>query len=320
MQDDVKRAEREVEIARARLTGNLATLKDPQTFTSFKNELKQEAMETKDHLVNQAKESISTSVSDFVEEWKAKAAANPVAVLAIGAGIGWHMLRKPPITTALVGFGLYSLFNTRAYPYPNADYYGMAKSRLKVQASEYADTAMDAARTAATEASQRIADTSANLYDAAKGKVQDAARVVAGTAEEMATSASDAVARAKQGASETAARLQANASDAVQGLKDQADAFAARASGAASEFAERTGALASRVQQRADDPYAIDDPYRYRTPSTYDQVTRQARDTFDAGRDWVANTAPRDQMMLGLAGLAVAAAVGIAWQKRSNDD
>ena len=32
---------------------------------------------------------------------------------AIAAGIGWHILRKPPITTVLVGYGLYSLSQTK---------------------------------------------------------------------------------------------------------------------------------------------------------------------------------------------------------------
>ena len=36
-------------------------------------------------------------------ELKDRAAANPVAALAIGAGLAWRLVHRPPIATLLVG-------------------------------------------------------------------------------------------------------------------------------------------------------------------------------------------------------------------------
>jgi hypothetical protein len=52
--------------------------------------LKQEAFETKD------------APWDDV---KARAAANPAAVIAIGAGLAWRLLQRSPIASALIGVG-----------------------------------------------------------------------------------------------------------------------------------------------------------------------------------------------------------------------
>jgi hypothetical protein len=37
---------------------------------------------------------------------KARAAANPLALAAVAAGVGWRLFHRPPIATALVGLGL----------------------------------------------------------------------------------------------------------------------------------------------------------------------------------------------------------------------
>src|SRR5687767_15838427 len=89
--------EREVEAARARLASDLATLRSPTTFSEFTHDLKAEALGTKDAMVEKAKSSVQSSVQGFVDELKAKAAANPGAVLAIGAGIAWRLFQRPPI-------------------------------------------------------------------------------------------------------------------------------------------------------------------------------------------------------------------------------
>jgi hypothetical protein len=61
--------------------------------------LKQEAFETKDALW---------------DDVKARAAANPAALIAIGAGLAWRLMQRPPIASALIGVGLYSLWKTEA--------------------------------------------------------------------------------------------------------------------------------------------------------------------------------------------------------------
>src|SRR3954451_1094482 len=104
--------EREVEAARAKLANDLSTLRSPATAAEFTDTLKQEAMDAKDMILGNAKSSVQSSIESMVEGLKARAAANPAAALAIGAGVAWRLARHPPIATALVGTGLLSLFRT----------------------------------------------------------------------------------------------------------------------------------------------------------------------------------------------------------------
>jgi hypothetical protein len=67
--------EHEVERSRAKLTQDLAVLCSPKTLAAFTDDLKQEAFATRD---------------DFWEKIKARAASNPAAVAAIGAGLAWR--------------------------------------------------------------------------------------------------------------------------------------------------------------------------------------------------------------------------------------
>ena len=84
----------------------------------------------------------------MVEEVKGKAAANPAATLGIGAGIEWQLLRHPPIATALIGAGLYSLWRTPAARVSGnraTDYFSHAKDRLGEQAADLAGEVSDRA-------------------------------------------------------------------------------------------------------------------------------------------------------------------------------
>src|SRR5580704_4391968 len=106
---ELDRLEGDVHEARRRLRSDLEVLRAPGTFASFKDELVGEVRQSGDDAIARA-----TSWSErLLTEIKERAAANPVAVGAIAAGIGWRILRKPPITTMLVGYGLYSLFQTK---------------------------------------------------------------------------------------------------------------------------------------------------------------------------------------------------------------
>ena len=86
--------EREAERSRTKLTQDLAVLCSPETFVAFTNDLKKEAFETRDA---------------FWEKLKARAASNPAAVIAIGAGLAWRIIQHPPIASALIGVGLFTL-------------------------------------------------------------------------------------------------------------------------------------------------------------------------------------------------------------------
>ena len=156
----VPEQERDVEQARTKLAADLATLRSPETFTKFTDDLKNEALHTKDAVLY-----------GLVESLKAKATANPVAALAIGAGLAWRFVNHPPIASALVGIGLFSLWRTDAsrplngYP---ADYLEEGKQRLKEQGTELVSKITDLAG----DAQQTIFAKAAEFADVAKDKMQ----------------------------------------------------------------------------------------------------------------------------------------------------
>jgi hypothetical protein len=97
MNDDLQNLEREVESARARLASDLSSLCSADTYSEFKQDLKHEARST---------------FAGVFEDLKARAAANPTATLAIGAGVVWRLIERPPIAVGLIGAGLLSLWRT----------------------------------------------------------------------------------------------------------------------------------------------------------------------------------------------------------------
>ena len=148
MAETLNQCERDVEQARSKLAHDLATLRSPATFSSFTNTIKHEVLDTKDAVVAQAQGAIQSRLTDFVEDLKAKAAANPAAALTIGAGIAWQFIRNPPIATALIGAGLYSLWRTNAFHgngHDNDYYLQRGKERLKEQVADLGSSAMDVA-------------------------------------------------------------------------------------------------------------------------------------------------------------------------------
>ena len=235
--------EHEVEAARAKLAGDLSTLRSPSTATEFTETLKLEAIDAKDALVAKAKAGVQSSIESLLEDAKARAAANPAAALAIGAGIGWRLLRHPPVTSLLVGAGLLSLFRTQpAYAYggTSRDYLSHAKTRLGEQASEVAEVAKEKAAALSETVTEKVTETTDDL----KERVQDLAK--------QAASATHRVAK------ETKEHVSGMWSD----TEDTLD-----------QTAHTAGAIAS-------------------------------------------SPAARDQLLLGAAGLAVVAALGIACQRR----
>jgi ElaB/YqjD/DUF883 family membrane-anchored ribosome-binding protein len=106
---EVDALERDVEAARARLVNRVAQLKAPP-ISGVKDELVADATDYKDEVIDSAKQRLTDTIDGFVSDIKRRAAANPVAVAAIGAGIAWKLWQKPPITTLLVGAGVAALF------------------------------------------------------------------------------------------------------------------------------------------------------------------------------------------------------------------
>jgi len=257
--------EQDVERSRAKLASDLATLRSPATLASFTDELKHEALDAKDAWVESAKSKAQWTVNGMVEDLKAKAAANPAAALAIGAGVAWRLIQNPPIATALVGLGLYSLLRTDAARPPygvRPDYVAQGRERLKEQVADLAASASETAAQAAETATVKTAE----LADFAKEKARE-------WSESSLQAARQAGAHVGMGADS----LTDSAAATVRRLQQEAQEAAENAYGQAGGFMNQTMA--------------------------------EARAT-------VANTESRDTLLLGVAGLAVAAALGIACQKR----
>jgi hypothetical protein len=163
---ELDRLEGDVRDARRRMKSDLEGLRAPETFSSFKEEVFSEARQSRDDIVANVKEATADLAERFIADIKERAAANPVAVGAIAAGAAWRVLRKPPITTMLVGYGLISLWRTKpGQPAPGAEtVYRAADMAIEAkeqveqwgsQASDAISRATDVVVPAVTETVQR---------------------------------------------------------------------------------------------------------------------------------------------------------------------
>jgi hypothetical protein len=219
--------EREVELTRARFASDLARLRSPHNLAEFKEDLWAHARETKDGVL---------------AEVKARAAANPLAVAALAAGVAWRLFHRPPIATLLVGLGLVGLLRTSP---TQADY---ANAEDLFDPEEWRSRA-------------------SGFADAAKQRVQD-----------WSAQASQAAREAKTQVAETAASMAERASDALHDAADTARDRVTRLADDATSFSDQASARLHAAMPDRDD---------------------------------------RDNYLLGAAALAVAAAVGIAFQRRA---
>jgi hypothetical protein len=242
--------ERDVEQARAKFADDLAQLRSPANLARLKNDLLADARETKDEVVDKARDAAQDGAQRLMAELKARAAANPLATIAIGAGLAWRLVHRPPIATVLIGLGLIGLARTTLSQRASQPYMGLLDEDPVAQ-----------------RRSGELASHAEALADAAKEKVQD-----------WSAQAGDAVRQTAGEIAEKAASVKEGAY-ALQGARD-----AVRET--AGEVAETAGLLAARVSQTVQD--AVPD--------------RDARDTY----------------LLAGAAVAVAAAVGIAYQRRDH--
>jgi hypothetical protein len=225
----MRELEHDVEEARERFLSHLSVLSSPAAYSEFKQDLKDEARVT---------------LRGILDDVKGRAAANPAATLAVGAGLAWRFTRQPPIATALIGAGLYSLWRTTPAPNQGRDYLSTAKTRLGEQMSELATTVGQ--QTA--EMAETVTENANQFAEVAKEKMQ-----------EWGSQASE-------------------------------------------EIADRTASVTRRTV------HAFDDASRAarRIPSDVGHVANKV----------MSNSESRDTLLLGVAGLAVAAALGIAYQRR----
>jgi hypothetical protein len=173
--------ELEVERSRAKLTQDLAVLCSPQTFAAFTDDLKQEAFATKDA---------------YWEKLKSQAASNPAAVIAIGAGVAWRLIQRPPIASALIGVGLFSLWKTTPTTAYDAtgkrlDYIQHSKESLKKQAEQVISAAADVAEKAQEAATAKGSEVWGSAKETMREWQQDIGSKVDKTASMLKSSGED---------------------------------------------------------------------------------------------------------------------------------
>jgi hypothetical protein len=227
--ENLSTLELEVEGARAKLANDLAFLRSPQPYREFGADLRSEAQSV---------------VRRMLDDLKERAAANPSAALAIGAGIAWRFLKDPPIAAALIGAGILSLWRTGPMRVDDENYLGAAQERFGEQVSQAARSVKDYAAETAVAAGEKV------------GTYAQSARE---TVEGLASSAAEEVAESMERARDAAKRIPDRAVGAAQQVKSQFD--------------------------RA-----------------------------------VSDDGARDQLLLGVAGLAVVAALAISYQRRATDE
>jgi hypothetical protein len=254
-QADLSALEREVERARAKFSDDLARLRSPANLSRFKDDLWAEARDTKDEMVEKGKEAAKDGMQRIVTELKERAAANPAAAIAIGAGLAWRLVHRPPIATLLVGMGLVGLLRTSSSQ-SSQPYMGLHDEDPKIRYRNAAGDAGLASRGAelANSVQNKVEDWGAHAGDAAR----ETAAQIADKAASMADRASNVLHDASDAARQT-----------MSGIADKAAAVAERAS----------TTLHDAIPDRED----------------------------------------RDRYLLGVAALAVAAAVGIACQRRAQE-
>jgi hypothetical protein len=298
----------EVEAARRKLAGDLAALRSPHGIGDLGSTLKDAASELRDEVEDRA----MSVVSRLVENMKAKAAANPAALLAIGAGLLWHFARRPPITAALLGVGVFSLIRTPAparADRPNEGFLQEAGNNLLRQTGETLDAAGEVGLDAMDDGLSRATAFAADIGE--RG-----GRVAASAAEAFrsgANSARDATQDVSEKVVEATHAGVAAAGDAIGGL-------AARSMKAAR----------SLVGNGADDDAAADQRRPIRlldhgqaNGGSWPDSAWSAEDSFDEDADAFSeadeelvqerSSIPVDTLLLGGAGLAVAATVALVF-------
>jgi ElaB/YqjD/DUF883 family membrane-anchored ribosome-binding protein len=171
MTAELELRERDVVQARSRVRDDLAKLRMPGV-ANLKNDL-------------------AASTDDIFTNIKDRMSANPVATLAIGAGIAWRLVHRPPVASLLVGYGLLSLMRT--------------DPRRPTAMSAYAAQAVDAGAVIADRLTRVASDAQSAAADAL-GTVREAAAETAETLKSNASQWADRAAQTAAGASEALAQ------------------------------------------------------------------------------------------------------------------
>jgi hypothetical protein len=206
--------EREVESARARVAGDLARLRSPSTISEFKDELWAEARQAKDQLAEKSSDYVTDIGQRLLDDVKGRVAANPAAALAIGAGLAWQMLRRPPITSLLIGAGVFGLMKAR--PDANPD----IAAGIARQARDVSSSVTERVQSWAAEATHAAQDAAAKVVE----NVSPLADRVSETLSTAGHAARDSVTQVAADASTLRRQVAANIPDGMAG-KDVRDQF-----------------------------------------------------------------------------------------------
>ena len=209
MSDDLDRLERDIRATRARLAANLSVLTSGATLDELKSTVKTEARDAGDDLIDRARESGLGMVRNVLDDLKDKAIQNPAAVAAIGAGIGWKLWKNPPVASALVGYGLFSLMRgSENDPVQNA--VRDARGRIEDTTSK----ALRAARATAHDVRDRTAEIAGGVQAKASSLIGDARDRTAAATDEVRDTASALAGEARSTASRLADEAGAMSRDA----------------------------------------------------------------------------------------------------------
>jgi uncharacterized protein YjbJ (UPF0337 family) len=233
--------ERDVEDARGRLRLDLARLRAPGTMERMK-----------DDVTGRVTGAAQDTAYGILDQIKARAAANPVAALAIGAGLAWRFIHRPPIATLLVGAGLVALMKTD----PHERHMG----------ADFVERAGEFAGTVKETVSEKIDELSHSEFAARAGELS-------GT-------------------------VAAKASELGGTVREKAGELSGTVKETVGQWSARTGEFASEAGREVS--------------SAANSLARDSRRVAAAVHE------DRDTYLLGAAAIALAAAVGISYQRSAN--
>jgi hypothetical protein len=258
------------------------------------------------------KTSAQDGIQRIIADLKERAAANPAAILAIGAGLAWRLIHRPPIASLLVGIGLVSLFR----PQTGGEVVAGASKLLhsaKDTAQEWGEDLRQASSDGGSEIAERAPLAAGQISDMARGtvtRITDKANLAAGQISDMAR---ETVTRITDKANLAAGQISDMARGTVTRITDKANLAAGQISDMARETVTRITDKANSAADQTSDAGR----------ESLAQIGATAASTADRAssiiHDAVSDPETRDRYLLGAAALAVAAAVGIAYQRRAAD-
>jgi methyl-accepting chemotaxis protein len=198
---DLDRLEDEVALARARVADDVARLRSPAAYADFRDDVGHALSGT-----------AQRAAADMAADIKNRAAANPAAVLAIGAGLLWRFAHRPPIATLLVGIGVASLLRTSPSSAPSAvvtrtNEMLHAANAMAGDLSEHARETLQAASAKAGELTEQARD-ALQAANAKAGELSEQAREAAAS---VAATASETTGRISEQAAQFATRISQSA-------------------------------------------------------------------------------------------------------------